>query len=278
MAPPQKVVKGANVQAKATDLQKNPGMAPPTPNSLPSAKTAHVSESTSTSQTQASGSIAAITQEVSKLAIETEATYQPPSDEPSKISVPVLNATEDDRSHLSNSSTKPASFDTKSMASENTFALDEKESLRPDDSASVQAADEDEPFFVPPASARHDPQMPQEGGNQGLRRPLQDGPAPVSLTARRFPMSAMPNPPRFGEIMPGVGPCFPQNMVPQVPLNANQNGVETLQQYSATPMPLDERLIEAMGTPKDRLLLLQLEERFLAFITQPKYVVPEVIK
>ncbi|KAI9877613.1 MAG: hypothetical protein M1823_007076, partial [Watsoniomyces obsoletus] len=51
---------------------------------------------------------------------------------------------EDDQSHLSNSSTKQQSFETKSMASVTTFAMDEKESLRPDDSASVRAVDDDD--------------------------------------------------------------------------------------------------------------------------------------
>ena len=94
----------------------------------------------------------------------------------------------------------------------------------------------------------------------------------MSLAARRFPAGVMGNTPRFGEIVPGAPPSFPQNVSPTNLATANHNGVEPLQQYSAVPMPLDERLIEAMGTPKDRLLLLQLEEKFLAFITQSRYV------
>jgi hypothetical protein len=275
MAPPQKVAKSPTIQTKTTDLQKSCGTAPPAPNTFPSANVVPMSTNTSISQHQARDSVAVMTYGVDKLSIKGEAASQRSPTEPSKVPVPVASATEDDRSHLSNSSTKPASFDTKSIASENTFALEEKESLRPDDSASVQAADEEEPFFVPPTTSRPDPQMPLEGGNPGLRRPLHDGPIPVSLAARRFPMAAMANPPRFGEIMPGAPPCFPQNVAPTNSVTANQNGVEPLQQYPAIPMPLDERLIEAMGTPKDRLLLLQLEEKFLAFITQSKYVTLE---
>ena len=57
---------------------------------------------------------------------------------------------EDNHSHLSSSSTKQQSFDTKSMASVTTFAMDEKESIRPDDSASVRAAEDDEAFNAAP--------------------------------------------------------------------------------------------------------------------------------
>lgn len=44
----------------------------------------------------------------------------------------------------SDSGTKPPSLDGKSITSGTTFALDEKESLRPDDSASVKAAEDDD--------------------------------------------------------------------------------------------------------------------------------------
>jgi hypothetical protein len=44
----------------------------------------------------------------------------------------------------SDAGTKPPSLDGKSITSGTTFALDEKESLRPDDSASVKAAEDDD--------------------------------------------------------------------------------------------------------------------------------------
>ena len=44
----------------------------------------------------------------------------------------------------SDGGTKPPSLDGKSITSGTTFALDEKESLRPDDSASVKAAEDDD--------------------------------------------------------------------------------------------------------------------------------------
>lgn len=47
---------------------------------------------------------------------------------------------------MSDLGTKPPSLDGKSITSGTTFALDEKESLRPDDSASVKAAEDDDTF------------------------------------------------------------------------------------------------------------------------------------
>ncbi len=156
------------------------------------------------------------------------------------------------------------------MASENTFAMDEKESLRPDDSASVQAADEDEPFFVPPVFGRSDLQMALDGSSVNLRRPLHDRTIVSGPAGRQFPMAIMANPPRFGDIMPAAPPGLHQNLPLLSPFATKQDSVESLQQYPAGPAAPDEKIIEAMGTPKDRLLLLQLEERFLAFIAQSR--------
>jgi hypothetical protein len=216
--------------------------------------------------------VAAISDAVDKLNITGDASSQRSPTEPSTHTVPVTRGAEEDRSHLSSSSTKPASFDSKSMASENTFAMDEKESLRPDDSASVQAADEDEPFFVPPVAGRPDPQITSDGSNSGSREPLQNGPLVVDHAVGRFPMTAMVNPPRFGDIAPTVPPELSQNGTPISPFPTNRNGAHLLQPYSTGSKSPDEKLIEALGTPKDRLLLLQLEEKFLTFIAQSKYV------
>lgn len=272
MAHGQKTAVSPNAQTKATDLQKDAGFVSLATNSFSSPKVVPTSTSPS-SQGQALQEVTAVADGVEKLAITAEAPVQScPSKPSTDTTVPISNGTEDERSHLSNSSTKPASFDTKSMASENTFAMDEKESLRPDDSASVQAADEDEPFFVPPSSARPDPQIAQFGSTLGARRPLSDGPVAVSHASRRLPVTMMANPPRFGGILPSVSPGFPHTETPVNCFPTNENAMDSFQQYSAGSIPPDEKLLEAMGTPKDRLLLLQLEEKFLAFIAQSKYV------
>lgn len=272
MPPPQKVVGTSNTQSKVTDSQKGYAQALPATTSSSLPKVAHTSTAKITNTDQVLRDVAAIAIGVDKLNVNSEASLPDASIAASTEIAPVANGIEDERSHLSDSSTKPTSFDNKSMASENTFGMDEKESLRPDDSASVQAADEDEPFFVPPSLARSDPQMALYGSNQGSRRPLPDVAVPIGPAGRRFPMTIMANPPRFGDIIPAV----PTGLSPRsTPLNSyptNLNGVESQQTYSASPIPPDEKLLEAMGTPKDRLLLLQLEEKFLAFLAQSKYV------
>lgn len=268
MAPPPKV-KPPVSQTKAPHLQPNPNFALQNSTTSSAGTDSCASSKRRTSQGQAREGVATITDGLDKLAVTGEGLSQHPQKEPNTEVVNVANGTEDDRSQLSNSSTKPASFDTKSMASENTFAMEEKESLRPDDSASVQAADEEEPFFVPPVLGKPDSQA-AVAINPGLRRPPPDG--PVALGSQgRFPMTTMINPPRFGDIVPNVPPHFPQNGAPPIPFAANQNDVSSLQQYSASSIAPDEKIIEALGTPKDRLLLLQLEEKFLAFISQSRY-------
>lgn len=173
------------------------------------------------------------------------------------------DSNEDDASHLSTSSTKGPSFDTKSLASVTTFAMDEKESLRPDDSASVQAGDEEE-HQSPSGGGINASQISSDVGAAPTRFQLRDG---YTFTSRRPPVGPMLNPPRFGDLP------LPSSV------EASQAPNETTQPDAAAaglPPPLvqmpsiapDEKLLDAMGTPKDRLLLLQLEEKIVAFIRQ----------
>ena len=177
------------------------------------------------------------------------------------------DSAEDDQSHLSNSSTKGPSFDTKSMASATTFAMDEKESLRPDDSASVQAGDEED-HSSPHGSAVTSSQYNSDLGPAPVRVQLRNGYSGINIATRRPPVGPMQNPPRFGDFP------LPSSTDPsQLPTDAQQPDAAEI----ARPPPPDDRslstapdekLLDAMGTPKDRLLLLQLEEMIIAFITQ----------
>lgn len=166
---------------------------------------------------------------------------------------------DDDQTHLSNSSTKPTSFDSKSMASVTTFAMDEKDSLRPDDSASVQAADEEESL-----SGAANSRTGSEAGTRGFREPLRDG-----------------NGQRIRGLIPTVMQRFPDgdiraaNTIP--PDSVSNNFVVTNQAefqpgttLNGYPLEPDEKLLEAMSSPKDRLLLLQLEEKIRDFIQDSK--------
>lgn len=153
---------------------------------------------------------------------------------------------EDDQTHLSNSSTKPTSFDSKSMASVTTFAMDEKESLRPDDSASVQAAEEDD-LLSGPASGAPNSRVGSEAGGRLYRISEQTTSERVSVSGR---------PQHYGNGL-NTNETFNGTSV------SGDTSEHNLHGFPGEP---DEKLLEAMDSPKDRLLLLQLEEKIITFI------------
>lgn len=172
---------------------------------------------------------------------------------------------DDEQTHLSNSSTKPTSFDSKSMASVTTFAMDEKDSLRPDDSASVQAADEDDSLSGP-ASGAPNSLTGSEAGNRGYH----DDPKDSILQRQRgvlpIPVQRYPD----GEI--GIAGTIPPDSVSNnfvVNSQSEYIAEKTLNGYALDP---DEKLLDAMGSPKDRLFILQLEERIRDFIQDSRFV------
>jgi hypothetical protein len=166
---------------------------------------------------------------------------------------------EDDQSHLSASSTKQQSFDTKSMASVTTFAMDEKESIRPDDSASVRAAEDDETSV---AGHRDELSMSH------ARHPTRQSTSSVMMAPRRYHTLTLTNPPRFGDLpVPTSIPDTPQQDAPSE--SSSDPAQEPSERPAPPPLAPDEKLLDALASPKDRLPLLQLEEKLLAFITNP---------
>lgn len=173
------------------------------------------------------------------------------------------NSFDDDQTYLSNSSTKPTSFDSKSMASVTTFAMDEKDSLRPDDSASVQAADEDESLSGP-ASGAPNSLAGSDAGTRGYREHVRDAQAQ-----------------KIRGILPGAVQRFPNGdlrVTGTIPPDAvSNNFVVSAAEAFQSGKPLhgfpdepDEKLLDAMNSPKDRLFLLQLEEKIRNFIQNSK--------
>ena len=174
---------------------------------------------------------------------------------------------EDDQSHLSNSSTKQQSFDTKSMASVTTFAMDEKESIRPDDSASVRAAEDDENSIAPSreSSFHREAELATSTARSGPR-PYTSG---VTIAARRYHTLTLTNPPRFGDLPgPIIQPESPDEQPEPEPSVERPNDLH--ERPPSLPIAPDEKLLDALATPKDRLPLLQLEEKFLGFIANPQ--------
>ena len=172
------------------------------------------------------------------------------------------NSTEETRSHLSNSSTKQHSSD-KSVASATTFAMDEKESIRPDDSASVRAVDDEDTTSIAGRTSVITPEA--DVTLPPLRTILpRTGAALGASGTRRF--QTLINPPRFGDLEA----VTPEELNPApILVQATQNvGAEDILRAPFVPILPDERLLDALASPKDRLPMLQLEERLLSLLKQ----------
>lgn len=158
--------------------------------------------------------------------------------------------------------TKPPSLDGKSITSGTTFnALDEKESLRPDDSASVKAAaDEDDTFSV--------------RGSLVVNSRLGSDIAP---RIHRIQIGDMP-PRIIAHIHPE--PAVPGTVTPRSISSEQQPVTEARVQLATIAVPPDtlngqspdEKLLDAMQTPKDRLFLLRLESDVVNFVQNSKSV------
>ncbi|CAG8419163.1 unnamed protein product [Penicillium salamii] len=169
------------------------------------------------------------------------------------------NSFEDDRTHLSTSSTKMTNFDSKSLASVTTFAMDEKDSVRPDDSASVQAIDEEESLSGH-ASGAPNSVAGSEAGSRAFREQFQDG-----IPTRSRGILPVPGP-LFNGSQPVNGTIPPDSVANNFVMPANPDSIQDGQNLHGYPLEPDEKLLEAMKSPKDRLLILQLEEKIRCFI------------
>lgn len=158
---------------------------------------------------------------------------------------PDTSTAEDQQSQVSHASTKQSSVDGKSNASALTFAMDEKESIRPDDSASVQAIDEEGSLLGPPTASSHN------GAESSLVRQDEE--------------STKPRPPITHSNIASVPDSEPGNT------EHTQIGTAyTASEISSVAAAPDEKLLEAMSVPKDRLLLLNIEQKILEFIQESK--------
>lgn len=162
----------------------------------------------------------------------------------------------------SDSSAKPPSLDGKSVASATTFAMDEKESLRPDDSASVKAV-EDEDRSSLPGSFTVDSRTGSETGARAFQDQLQEitaiGPASRPVAAVRIDSRPVPNDALLynPSAQPGPVPMFglpTQNMLDK----------------STSDFAPDPKLLEALGNPRDRIWVLKLEQDIIDFVKDSK--------
>lgn len=157
--------------------------------------------------------------------------------------------------------TKPPSLDGKSITSGTTFALDEKESLRPDDSASVKAAAEDDDTFSIRDSLVAGSRM---SSDIALRS---KGVLSVDLAERRAVHAAMGVPPH-GILTPqSASSERGQPLSAAVPLSAEGSSDALNVIYRQAP---DEKLLEALASSRDRFFLLRLEKDVIDFVQDSK--------
>ncbi|KAL8694720.1 MAG: hypothetical protein Q9218_000646 [Villophora microphyllina] len=171
---------------------------------------------------------------------------------------------EDEQTHVSASSTKPASLDGKSTASGNAFVLDEKESLRPDDSASAKAAEEEDSLSGVGSGAPSS-RVGSEAGTRAFREQFYEISERIAYPTERTNVSGQRGIPATNETHGAVSPLLgsiqesvavsPPSVIP-----ANGSG------FSIVYKDPDEKLLEALISPKDRLFVLRLEHEIINFI------------
>jgi hypothetical protein len=192
-------------------------------------------------------------------------TKQDVPERPRSIALVKISAAEDSSTQLSSSdgSGKPPSIDGKSVASATTFALDEKESLRPDDSASLRAVEEED-VTSPPESVVADS---RQGSDNGAARAFRD----------QLHEIAVMNPQSQRGVPPGRFPNLPTGPHMLYDPNQSLNGGRPMSQPVGNSMPSmsgvpnlpsapDEKLIEALQSPRDRLFVVKIEQDFIDFI------------
>nr|POE94285.1 r3h domain-containing protein 2 [Quercus suber] len=159
----------------------------------------------------------------------------------------------------SSGSVKPPSLDGKSIASGTTFALDEKESLRPDDSASLKAVD-DEDNFSAPSAERIGTHLDCGNGSRAFNEQLHEidslEPARACTTPQR--------------LAPGLSASRGVLYVP--PHGPGIGHIPTSRDELGHPVDFapDPKLLEALESPRDRIWVLKLEQDIFDFVKDAK--------
>src|SRR2546421_5453703 len=155
------------------------------------------------------------------------------------------------------------SLDGKSVASRTTSALDEKESLRPDDSASVKAAEEDDSLSGE-GSITAGSRTGSEAATQAFRAQYYHIYAPDKPTqSTGSKANGLSDPLAQSAIISDNSILLPQNTDAQPQLNVDPGAQpspspDNLSVHDTSfspfyPQEPDEKLLEALETPKDRL-------------------------
>ncbi len=184
----------------------------------------------------------------------------------------MLKAVNLDESQIPNSAldgpSRKDTSDTKSVASRTTLTLDEKESLRPDDSASMQAAAEED-ALSPAGSVVAGSRPGSDPDARAFRDQLHeiDRTGPTGVLAQVVPLPQEPRPSehRNGGILYPTLPA-PSDYQPMVVISA----VSSRGPPMGLIIPPDEKLLEALQSPKDRLFVLKIEQDMIDFVRDSK--------
>lgn len=199
----------------------------------------HIPKSTMSEHTGGAPNVDATTASLSKLNLDSAASKAAATEKLSTIQRIDSN---------SDVGAKPPSLDGKSIASGTTFALDEKESLRPDDSASVQAAAEDDDAASLVAGSR----LGSEAAARARARPA------IAMGTHTAGIATPQSTSSEQQAENGAG----------LQLNSEAGSSDALNViYRQAP---DEKLLDALATPRDRYFLLRLEKDVIDFVQNSK--------
>jgi hypothetical protein len=182
-----------------------------------------------------------------------------PAGDSSPLEASAKTPTDDASTHVSSSesSVKLPSFDKQSIASGTTFAMDEKESLRPDDSASIRAIEEEDGPSTGPAGSRVGSDTDARAFSDQLHRIQQIGTAPPRAILQP---GQRPNI-TFGQFPPNPPPETPSAVVNETPVPIS---------VAPDMPPIDEKLLEGLSSPRDRVFILKIEQDILDFMKSDK--------
>lgn len=163
----------------------------------------------------------------------------------------------DDRSQL-----RQPTFDNKSVASATTYQMDEKESLWPDDSASIRAREEEEsaPGTGAPES-RTGSDTEARAFSEQLREISTMAPQPVAVE-QLTPSVTTPLGAQFEPAMNAASMGLPA-------VGGSRAVNPILLRPDVTPIP-DDKLMEALASHRDRLFVLKLEQDIIDFLKDSK--------
>ncbi|TID13692.1 hypothetical protein E2P81_ATG01629 [Venturia nashicola] len=176
-------------------------------------------------------------------------------------------ATEDTSTQVSSSgsSAKIVNFDKQSIASGATFAMDEEESLRPDDSASIRVIEEEDGCGTGATGSRVGSDTDARAFSEQLNK----------IAGMQQPKRGILPPSKVR--IPGI--VFGEMTMDPTPQDSLMIPNQTASTISPPDVPTpDDKLLEALASQRDRVYVLKIEQDFIDFLKNVKdiqLVLPE---